>query len=153
MNMGQQQPMMGGAGVGQYGGGGGQYGGGMAMGMGGMGGGYGGPVVATRGEKGSCLFVSNMAYLTTNQRLREVFGRYGVLVACNVMTERSTGKSKGCATVEFQYARDAYAAMKGMQNTVRESRATSPSSSERKSWLTLCSILCSPRFLTGARFT
>jgi len=62
------------------------------------------------------LYVGNMSYDTTEDRLREVFEAHGEVISINVITDRNTGRSRGFAFVEMateEAAGDAIAALDG----------------------------------------
>jgi cold-inducible RNA-binding protein len=45
------------------------------------------------------LYVGNLAYSTTEADLRQLFGQAGTVAACDLITDRDTGQSKGFAFV------------------------------------------------------
>jgi cold-inducible RNA-binding protein len=47
------------------------------------------------------LYVGNLPYSTTEDKLRELFGKAGAVVGVSVITDRETGRSKGFAFVEM----------------------------------------------------
>ena len=47
------------------------------------------------------LYVGNLNYTTTAAALSELFGAIGEVVSVNLITDRSTGRSKGFAFVEM----------------------------------------------------
>jgi len=62
------------------------------------------------------LYVGNMAFSTTEERLREVFAQYGTVTKVQVITDRETGRPRGFAFVEMSDGGDeAIAAMNGAQ--------------------------------------
>lgn len=50
------------------------------------------------------LYVGNLAYATTGDRLSEAFAQAGTVVSAQVITERDTGRSKGFGFVEMEDA-------------------------------------------------
>jgi RNA recognition motif-containing protein len=59
------------------------------------------------------LFVGNLPYATTEQELRELFGRGGAKVASvRVITDFDTGRSKGYAFVELSTAEEGESAVR-----------------------------------------
>ena len=66
---------------------------------------------------GSRLFVGNIPYATTEQDLRELFGRSGGKVAsARVVTDLDTGRSRGYAFVEMGSAEEAEKAIRELHN-------------------------------------
>jgi len=53
------------------------------------------------------LYVGNISYDTTDERLRELFAQVGEVVSAVVITDRMTGRSKGFAFVEMATEEDA----------------------------------------------
>lgn len=49
----------------------------------------------------SKLYVGNLPYSSTDQSLKELFGKAGTVVSASVITDRETGRSKGFAFVEM----------------------------------------------------
>ncbi len=47
------------------------------------------------------VYVGNMSFDTTEERLQELFGQYGQVVSVNVITDRATGRPRGFAFVEM----------------------------------------------------
>ena len=47
------------------------------------------------------LFVGGISWGTTEDGLREAFGRFGEIVSATVVTDRDTGRSRGFGFVEF----------------------------------------------------
>jgi RNA recognition motif-containing protein len=80
------------------------------------------------------LYVGNMSYDTTEDRLRELFGAHGEVISAKVITDRDTGRPRGFAFVEMateEAARAAIAALNGQmvddrQLKVDEARPRQP---------------------------
>jgi cold-inducible RNA-binding protein len=47
------------------------------------------------------IYVGNMSFDTTEERLQELFGAHGQVVSVNVITDRATGRPRGFAFVEM----------------------------------------------------
>jgi cold-inducible RNA-binding protein len=47
------------------------------------------------------LYVGNLSYNISDDQLRDLFSRFGTPDSVNVITDRSTGQSKGFGFVEF----------------------------------------------------
>jgi RNA recognition motif-containing protein len=61
------------------------------------------------------LFVGNLPYATTEQELRELFGRGGAKVgSVRVITDFDSGRSKGYAFVELSTAEEGEAAVRDL---------------------------------------
>lgn len=47
------------------------------------------------------LYVGNMSYSTTEERLRQLFEPYGEVASVSIITDRETGKARGFGFVEM----------------------------------------------------
>jgi RNA recognition motif-containing protein len=47
------------------------------------------------------LYVGNLAFGTTDDDLRQLFGQYGTVATASVVMDRETGRSRGFAFVEM----------------------------------------------------
>ena len=62
------------------------------------------------------LYVGNMSFSTTEDRLREVFAQYGTVTKVQLIMDRETGRPRGFAFVEMSDGGDqAIAALNGTQ--------------------------------------
>ena len=64
------------------------------------------------------LFVGNLSFNTTENDLQEAFAAHGQVVEANLMMDRMTGRSRGCAFITYstpEEAQKAIAAMHGAQ--------------------------------------
>ena len=64
------------------------------------------------------MYVGNINYSTTEEKLREVFGAYGEISAVNLIIDKISGRSKGFAFVEManeEEANTAQAALDGQE--------------------------------------
>lgn len=76
------------------------------------------------------LYVGNLPYSVTGDKLNELFSQYGTVVSADVITDRDSGRSKGFGFVEMGSEDEARAAIDGMngmdvdgrQLTVNEAR-------------------------------
>ncbi|OVA00400.1 RNA recognition motif domain [Macleaya cordata] len=69
------------------------------------------------------LFVHGLGWETTSEKLRDFFSKYGELEDCNVVVDKSTGKSKGYGFLLFKHRKSAQKALKEPQKKI-ESRMT-----------------------------
>jgi RNA recognition motif-containing protein len=60
------------------------------------------------------LYVGNLPFSTTEDELRELFGRHGNVQSVSVVTDRETGRARGFAFVQFEDASGAEAAMRAL---------------------------------------
>ncbi|XP_043701696.1 organelle RRM domain-containing protein 2, mitochondrial-like [Telopea speciosissima] len=60
------------------------------------------------------LFVSGLARLTTDEKLKEAFSPFGKLLEANVITDRASGRSKGFGFVRYATIEEAEKAREGM---------------------------------------
>ena len=67
------------------------------------------------------VYVGNLKFETTEQKIREVFEKYGALTSCRLVTRRD-GKSKGFGFVDFEKAEDAKKAIDELNDTDLEGR-------------------------------
>ncbi|KAL1523753.1 hypothetical protein AB1Y20_018680 [Prymnesium parvum] len=69
------------------------------------------------------VYVGNLSYDVSWQHLKDHFKAAGHVVHADVMTEASTGRSKGCGIVTFGSAREAAHAINTLNETVINGRA------------------------------
>jgi cold-inducible RNA-binding protein len=83
---------------------------------------------------GKNLYVGNMSYDTTQNKLQELFGVYGEVTSVNIITDGFTGRPRGFAFVEMateEASSAAIAALNGQEVdgrtlTVNEARPRAP---------------------------
>ena len=89
------------------------------------------------------IYVSNLAYNTTDYDLRQLFESYGEVDTIRIITDRDTGQSRGFGFVEMPDSAAAKAAIQGLQGkelggrtlTVNEARPREPRrESSRSRW-------------------
>ena len=68
------------------------------------------------------LFVRNLSFITTEESLANYFKKFGDVEAVRILTDKSTGKSRGIAFVKFYEKKSAYAAMQSSYNLNLDSR-------------------------------
>lgn len=72
---------------------------------------------------GKRLYVGNITYNTTDDRLRELFGEFGEVVSAQIVMDRDTGRSKGFGFVEMASDDQAQAAINGLNGQQVDGRA------------------------------
>ena len=75
------------------------------------------------GDTEVILFVGNLALPTTEQDLRQLCAPSGTVTTVRLITDRCTGRSRGCGFVEMPESRAAQAAMAGLQSQEVAGRA------------------------------
>jgi RNA recognition motif-containing protein len=63
------------------------------------------------------LIIRNLARSTTEDEVKTLFQGYGTVQSCDLVSDKTTGGSKGFAFVEMPKAGEAKAAMKNLNNT------------------------------------
>ena len=83
----------------------------------------------------SKLYVGNLSYQVTQEELSSHFAKYGTVQSVNLITDRSTGQSKGFGFVEMSNADEAQKALElngteflGRKIVVSEARPQEPRS-------------------------
>lgn len=66
---------------------------------------------------GKKLYVGNLAYAITDDRLREIFSPYGEVTSAKVVIDRDSGRSKGFGFVEFAADDQASAAISALHES------------------------------------
>jgi RNA recognition motif-containing protein len=72
---------------------------------------------------GKKLYVGNLPFSTTEDELRELFGRHGSVDSVAVITDRETGRPRGFAFVEMSEASAAADAIRALDGTQLGGRA------------------------------
>ncbi|WP_411017659.1 RNA recognition motif domain-containing protein, partial [Salmonella sp. s51090] len=57
------------------------------------------------------VYVGNLSFDTTEDQIRDAFGKLGAIDDVNIITDRETGRSRGFAFVQFE---DASSALKAI---------------------------------------
>ena len=68
------------------------------------------------------LYVGNLSYSTTQERLREAFEKFGTVASADVVFDRETGRSKGFGFVEMPNADEAQRAIEGWNDQELDGR-------------------------------
>ena len=63
------------------------------------------------------IYVGNLSYDMTDDQLRALFAKYGVVDSARIITHRPSGKSKGYGFVEMPHRAEAEIAIKAINNT------------------------------------
>jgi RNA recognition motif-containing protein len=63
------------------------------------------------------LYVGNLPFTTSEEELRDLFGRHGSVGSVNVITDRETGRPRGFAFVEMDEASAADDAIRALDGT------------------------------------
>ena len=63
------------------------------------------------------LIIRNLARSTTEEELKALFQEYGTVQSCDLVSDKTTGGSKGFAFVEMPKSGEAKVAMKNLNNT------------------------------------
>ena len=71
---------------------------------------------------GARIYVGNLPFPITSDQLQEMFGPFGDIVEARVITDRSTGQSKGFGFVEMGSEEAAQAAIAQLNGTTIENR-------------------------------
>ncbi len=68
------------------------------------------------------LYIGNLAYSTTNEDLEALFSRVGKVESAAVVTDKFSGRSKGCGFVEMTDSGDAAAAIESLNDSEFQGR-------------------------------
>ena len=68
------------------------------------------------------IFVGNLDFRSTEASIRSLFEPHGAVESLNLLTDRDTGRSRGCAFVEMAEA-DANKAIAALNGTILDGRA------------------------------
>jgi cold-inducible RNA-binding protein len=64
------------------------------------------------------IFVGNLSFSATEQDIRQLFERYGVVDTVRIMTDRETGHARGFGFVEMPSAMEGNAAVADLNGTL-----------------------------------
>ena len=68
------------------------------------------------------IFVGNLSWKTTEEQLKAHFEVYGQVESAKIVTDKTTGRSKGFGFVEMENASDASNAIKALNETEIDGR-------------------------------
>lgn len=71
---------------------------------------------------GAKLYVGNLPYSVTEERLQQHFAQHGAVVSARIITDKFTGRSKGFGFVEMASEQDAEKATRALNGTDFEGR-------------------------------
>jgi len=87
------------------------------------------------------LYVSNLSFNTTDDKLRQLFEKFGAVSSAKVILDRETGRSRGFGFVEMSSQKEANEAIQGLNSKEVDGRAMSvsearekPARSDNKRW-------------------
>src|ERR1700733_5986825 len=69
------------------------------------------------------LFVGNLPYSVTSERLQEAFAQFGTVASSKVIVDRETGRSRGFAFLEMETDDMGSAAMQAMNGALLDGRS------------------------------
>src|SRR5215470_10917460 len=69
------------------------------------------------------LFVGNLPYSVTSERLQEAFSQFGTVTSSKVIVDRETGRSRGFAFLEMETDEMGAAAMQAMNGALLDGRS------------------------------
>jgi len=72
---------------------------------------------------GKKLYVGNLSYTTTREALEELFSKAGTVESVNLVTDRSTGQSRGFGFVEMASQKEADEAIRKMNGQSLDGRS------------------------------
>ncbi len=78
------------------------------------------------------LFVGNLSFETTDRELEAAFSAYGRVTSAQVVTDRTTGRSRGFGFVEMPNATEARAAIQGLNRSQMHGRTLTVNEAEER---------------------
>jgi len=69
------------------------------------------------------IYVGNLSYTVTAEDLQQAFSGFGEVASAKIITDMATGRSKGFGFVEMPNAREAEAAIQGLNGKEIKGRA------------------------------
>jgi cold-inducible RNA-binding protein len=79
------------------------------------------------------LFVGGLSWDTTDDGLRQAFASHGEITEAKVITDRSTGRSRGFGFVTFAQDEDGKTAISKMDGTTLDGKAIKVNEAQEKS--------------------
>jgi RNA recognition motif-containing protein len=68
------------------------------------------------------IYVGNLSWGTSEERLRETFEEYGEVLSARIITDRDTGRSRGFGFVEMEAEDEANAAIEALNGSMLDGR-------------------------------
>lgn len=68
------------------------------------------------------LFVGSLPWSVDDQTLEETFEKYGTIISAKIVTDRTTGRSRGFGFVEMSNVNEAKSAMQSLNNSELKGR-------------------------------
>lgn len=78
------------------------------------------------------IYVSNLSFHTSEEDLKTLFSKYGIVTSAKIIMDRMTNQSRGFAFVEMSSEDDGNAALKGLNGYEVEGRQLSVSLAREK---------------------
>ncbi len=78
------------------------------------------------------LYVGGLPYSVTEDRLKEIFSVHGTVQSARVITDRSTGRSRGFGFVEMSSEREAQTAIKALNGSQLDGRTLTVDEARRQ---------------------
>jgi RNA recognition motif-containing protein len=72
---------------------------------------------------GNKLYVGNLSYSVSEEKLQELFSRHGSVASARVITDKFSGRSKGFGFVEMAFDEEAERAIAALNGTEFEGRS------------------------------
>jgi len=79
------------------------------------------------------IYVGNLSYEVTEEELQQEFEAFGEVTTVRVITDRSTGRSKGFAFVEMPTVAEGQAAIDGLEGKMLKDRTLKVSAARPRS--------------------
>ena len=78
------------------------------------------------------IYVGNLAFSTTEDRLKQLFEQFGGVVSARIIMDKITGNSRGFAFIEMESDDEANKAIAGLNGTELDGRALRVTKAEPK---------------------
>lgn len=78
------------------------------------------------------IYIGNMSYDTTEEKLRQAFEGYGEVVSVNIIMDRDSGRPKGFGFIEMAGQDEAQAAISGLNGQEMDGRTVNVNEAKPK---------------------